>query len=214
VAAAGGPPDRKVCVLVAVACAVTLAVTISGPRWFWSAYGGDTTGKFWIQNGLATITAVMLVASLVVRGTTAPLRLALALPLAHLAVIAAAWSAWSHLAPRLADARHNAPILDALPLAPVLLGALALFAIVGRLASRRDPLQGMLTVALAALLAVGLWIITAPQPGPDGIVVARAGKTAFGDLDVALSLWRPCVAYLVIAVAVALPGLVAALTTK
>jgi hypothetical protein len=56
--------------------------------------------------------------------------------------------------------------------------------------------------------------ITAPQPGPDGIVVARAGKTRFGDLDVALSLWRPSVAYLVIAVAVALPGLVAALTVK
>jgi hypothetical protein len=56
--------------------------------------------------------------------------------------------------------------------------------------------------------------ITAPQPGPDGIVVARADKTAFGDIDVALSLWRPSVAYLVIAVAVALPGLVAALTTK
>jgi hypothetical protein len=38
--------------------------------------------------------------------------------------------------------------------------------------------------------------LTAPQPGPDGLVVARAGKTTFGDVDVAL------------------PGLLTALTMK
>jgi hypothetical protein len=54
----------------------------------------------------------------------------------------------------------------------------------------------------------------APQPGPHGLVVARAGDTSFGDADVALAVWRPCVAYLVIGIAVALPGLISALAMQ
>ena len=51
----------------------------------------------------------------------------------------------------------------------------------------------------------------AALPGDRGIVVAHADRTTFGDRDLALVLWRPCVAYLVIVVTIALPGLIAAL---
>jgi len=417
----GGHLDRKVCALVGLGVAVTLAVTVVGPRWFWSAYGDPAVSKFWIRNGLTLLAGTLLLAALLLRGTSAALRLALALPLAHVVAITGAWSAWSAVSPRLADARHAGPILRALPMGPSTLAAFALCAIAGRAVSRRrDWLHGTVVMALASLLAVGLWLplaaswychgvlwqswqelgeahpyriaafvlvpplcaafaytllqerirwlatmvvplvfafamaarsepsqlalamygnfihlllalilasiaaiaglglallsrarraermlrtartgtivcdgaalvleipsylrgprllsqpftiatpggpllvppgveilarippistqlrggealalaqngdpvlvggfidpdpahpfrgSLAPQPGPDGIVVARAGETAFGDADVALALWRPCVAYLVIGIAVALPGLVSALTT-
>jgi hypothetical protein len=415
-----GSLDRKVCAFVFVACAVTLAVALVGPRWFWSAYGDHRINTFWIHNGLGLLVGAILVAALSIRGTSPALRLAIALPLAHIAAITAAWSAWMQLSPHLPDARYAGPILGMLPMGATTIGALLLCGAVGWMACRREWLHGMLVMALSSLLAVGLWLpiasafyfegmrrvpwdelartyahgmvafvlvpplciaaaytvypwlrrlvsatvplaflvaliarvaasehalamygnfvhvllaltiaaissiavlglallfrarraarllrdahtgtiecdgtaihlelpswlrgprlvsrafavrtghhvlvipagvdvaspippittqlrgdealdlaragdtvvlggfvdpdpdhpfrsISAPQPGPDGIVVAREGKTTFGDRDVALALWRPCVAYLVIAVAVALPGLVAALAMK
>ncbi|HWO23198.1 MAG TPA: hypothetical protein VNO30_30860 [Kofleriaceae bacterium] len=49
-------------------------------------------------------------------------------------------------------------------------------------------------------------------PGPDGIVVRRHDDQGDGFASIALVAWRPCVAYLLILSAVAIPGLVAALT--
>jgi hypothetical protein len=49
-------------------------------------------------------------------------------------------------------------------------------------------------------------------PGPDGIVVRRHDDPGDGFASIALVAWRPCVAYLLILSAVAIPGLAAALT--
>jgi hypothetical protein len=48
-------------------------------------------------------------------------------------------------------------------------------------------------------------------PSPSGVFVARAEDPGTWFDDVALASWRPCVAYLAIVMAVAIPGLVAAL---
>ena len=155
----GGYLDRKVCAVVALGVAVTLAVTTTGPRWFWSAYGEPSVSKFWIQNGLAMLAGGMLIAALLVRGTSPALRLALALPLAHVVAIAGAWATWNAVSPHLTDARDASPLVSALPLGWSTLGALTLFALAGRAASRRrDWIHGMVVMALASLLAVGLWL--------------------------------------------------------
>jgi len=55
---------------------------------------------------------------------------------------------------------------------------------------------------------------SAPIPGAAGITVGRVGDERYGFTHVALDLWRPSVAYLLICVAVALPGLAALLTKQ
>ncbi len=49
-----------------------------------------------------------------------------------------------------------------------------------------------------------------PVPGPGGILVARPGDEAYGLANIALTLWRPCVAYLVILIAIGAPALAGA----
>lgn len=257
---------------------MTLAVTIAGPRWFWSAYGDAPIGTFWIHNGLALLTGAMLVAALI--------RLRRPLSLVLLGAVTCAIVTRcepSQLA--LAMYGNFVHVLLALTIAAIssiaVLGLMLLFR--ARAAARmlRDGHAGTIECDGAAIvLDVPSWLrgprltsraftirtaqhllaippcvgivspvpaittqlrtgealelaragdrvvvgglvapdqdhpfrsISAPQPDPRGIDVARAGQTAFGDLDVALSLWRPCVAYLAIGVAVALPALVAAL---
>lgn len=172
----GGHLDRKVCAVVALGVAVTLAVTTIGPRWFWSAYGEPSVSKFWIQNGLTLLAGALLLAALVLRGTSAALRLALALPLAHVVAITGAWSSWSSISPRLSDAREAGPILRALPMGPSTLAAITLCALVGRaLSRRRDWLHGMVVMALASLLAVGRRSAMPMSRSPCG---ARASPTS------------------------------------
>lgn len=55
---------------------------------------------------------------------------------------------------------------------------------------------------------------SAPIPGADGVTVRRSGDEPYGFSHVALELWRPALAYLVICVAVALPGLAALLSSQ
>ena len=50
---------------------------------------------------------------------------------------------------------------------------------------------------------------SAPVPGADGITVGRGSDERYGASHVVLDLWRPSIAYLLICVAVALPGLAA-----
>jgi hypothetical protein len=50
---------------------------------------------------------------------------------------------------------------------------------------------------------------SAPIPGATGITVGRTGDERYGFTHVALDLWRPSIAYLLICVAVAAPALAA-----
>ena len=156
-----GHLDRKVCWLVALGCVLTLAVAAMGPRWFWSSYGDYRVhvNRFWIENGLVLLTGAVLVVGLALRGTSAALRLALALPLAHVAAIVTAWAGWNALSPRLGDAHDAGPIVAAMPMGATTLGAIAVCLVAGRLASRRrDWVHGTTVFALGWLLAVGLWL--------------------------------------------------------
>src|SRR5262245_49047452 len=87
------------------------------------------------------------------------LRVAVLLPVAHVVLLAAAWIAWpivsSHL-PRLAQ---TAPLVDALPMGWVALGAAVVCLGFGWLAApRREWLHGAVMLALTTLLLVGLWL--------------------------------------------------------
>ncbi len=55
---------------------------------------------------------------------------------------------------------------------------------------------------------------SAAIPGGDGAFVSCTTEDSHGFTNIALTLWRPCVGYLVILIAVAIPGLVAALTAS
>jgi len=55
---------------------------------------------------------------------------------------------------------------------------------------------------------------SAPIPGATGITVGRISDERYGFTHVALDLWRPSIAYLLICVAVALPALAALLTEQ
>jgi hypothetical protein len=47
-------------------------------------------------------------------------------------------------------------------------------------------------------------------PGPSGVIVGDPGRPLRGFANVALAMWRPCLAYLVIVIAVASIGLLGA----
>jgi hypothetical protein len=51
-------------------------------------------------------------------------------------------------------------------------------------------------------------------PGPAGVVVRRHDDPGDGFTTAALVVWRPCVAFLAIMTAVAIPGLVAVLAMR
>jgi hypothetical protein len=51
----------------------------------------------------------------------------------------------------------------------------------------------------------------APLPGPGGILVGRPDDQRYGLANIALTLWRPCVAYLLILVAAGAPAIAGAL---
>ncbi|MBV8759017.1 MAG: hypothetical protein JO257_17140 [Deltaproteobacteria bacterium] len=154
-----GHLERPLRALVTLGCVITLLVTALGPRWLWHSYGNYRLPAFWIENTLVGMTAVILATALILRGASLHLRLALALPLAHLAAVVAAWAAYNALAPQVADISEAGSIPRALPMGATTLGALLLALVVGRLTSRRrDWHHGATVFALSALLAVGLWL--------------------------------------------------------
>ncbi len=159
-----GQLERPLRGLVMLGCAITLLVTAIGPRWLWHSYGWQSFGArhfsaFWIDNTLVLMTCAILGSALFLRGASLHLRLALALPLAHLAAIVTTWAAYNALAPHVEDLAEASSILRALPMGLTTLGALALALVVGRVTSRRrDWHHGTTVFALSALLALGLWL--------------------------------------------------------
>jgi len=133
-----------VCWVVATAVTVTLTVAAVGARALWE-HAGHGRSTFAFRNGLALGLALAIAAAFLPPGRTTSrwLRLALLLPLIQLLGMAAAWLAWTVLAPRLADALHTSPLVALLPL-PTVTGALAGAVLVaGRIAARhrRDRLH-------------------------------------------------------------------------
>jgi len=175
-----GHLERPLRALVTLGCVITLLVTALGPRWLWHSYGNYRLPAFWIENTLVGMTAVILATALILRGASLHLRLALALPLAHLAAVVAAWAAYNALAPQVADISEAGSIPRALPMGATTLGALLLALVVGRLTSRRrDWHHGATVFALSALLAVGLWLpIAAASTGRCGTRSPSSTRTA------------------------------------
>ena len=154
-----GQLERPLRTLVTFGCIITLLITGIGPRWLWHSYGSPHLPAFWIENALVLMTAAILGTALLLRGASLHLRLALALPLAHLAAVVTAWAAHNALAPQVADISEAGAIVRAVPMGPAVLGALGLALVVGRLCSRRrDWHHGTTVFALSALLAIGLWL--------------------------------------------------------
>lgn len=154
-----GQLERPLRAVVTLGCAITLLITALGPRWLWESYGEYRRPAFWIENTLVLMTAAILGTALALRGASLHLRLALALPLAHVAAVVTAWAAYNTLAPQIANIAESSAIPRALPMGATTLGALGLALVVGRLTSRRRDWQHGTTVfALSALLTVGLWL--------------------------------------------------------
>jgi len=150
-----------VCWVVATAAAVSVTAARVGARALWE-HAGRGRSTFEVRNGLALGLALAVAAAFLPpsRTTSRWLRLALLLPLIQLLGMAAAWVAWTMLAPRLAGALHTSPLVALLPL-PIVTGALAVVVLAaGRIAARhrRDWLHATTMVALLDLLLLGLWL--------------------------------------------------------
>jgi hypothetical protein len=162
--------------LIGLACAITMVVAIAGPKLMWS-YSGyyvdyDRFGnferhslvpsdvRFWVCNGLALVFAVWIAASYLPRWSLSrALRVAVLLPVAHVVLLAAAWIAWPIVSAHLPRLAETAPLVDALPMGWVALGAAVACLAFGWLAApRREWLHGTVMLALATLLLVGLWL--------------------------------------------------------
>ena len=164
--------------LIGLACAVTLVVATAGPHMLWHFAGYvvdyETYGdydhhslaasdiRFWICNGLAIGFALMIVAAYLPRWSLArAVRVAVVLPIAHVLVLAAAWWVWPTVADRLPRLRETAPLVDALPMDRVVLGAGAACLAFGWLAAMRrrgEWVHGVVMLALATLFLVGMWL--------------------------------------------------------
>src|SRR5262249_29040858 len=116
--------------------------------------------QFWLCNGLALLFAAWIAASYVPRWSMSrALRVAVLLPVAHVVLLGAAWIAWPFVSTHLPRLAETAPLVDALPMGWVALGAAVACLGFGWLAApRREWLHGAVMLALATLLLVGLWL--------------------------------------------------------
>jgi hypothetical protein len=163
-----------VCWLVALASVVTMAVAIVGPSLLW-AYAGievgysyavdryvlyDAVPRFWFCGGLAIGFGVWLIASYALRSRLSRfVQVAVLLPVGYAIATLAIWLVWPTLSERMPSLARMSPLLHALPMSHVALGAAAATALAGWLVSRRrDALHGTTMIALANLLLVGLWL--------------------------------------------------------
>ena len=174
-----GPPGgvtRATRWLIGVASAITMVVALAGPRLMWSFSGyyvdydrfgnydrhslATSDVRFWVCNGLALAFAVWIAVSYLPRWSLSrALRVAVLLPVAHAVLLAAAWIAWPIVSAHLPRLAETAPLVDALPMGWVALGAAVACLGFGWLAApRREWLHGTVMLALVMLLLVGLWL--------------------------------------------------------
>ena len=161
---AAGTLKPWVRVVLALACVATVLLPFAGARMLWFQ-GGEASGvPGWLfENGLAVVAlAGVAVAAYPRFALSRYVRLAVLLPLVHLAIVALAWPAWLAVANRLSTVREWYYLARDIPLSGIIAGEIA---IVGAAAwwitrARRDTVasHAFVMIALVDLLLLGLWL--------------------------------------------------------
>jgi hypothetical protein len=141
---------------VIAACAISVIAMLVGEQTAWGKRGSGFLGY-----GLAVMLALWIAATFVPRTPNSRLmRVAVLLPLGHLIVLGFATALFAVYGRDLTrGAAHGVAVYRQLPMS-VALGVVALAAIVIAIIAgrRRERLQALVTMALAQLLAFGLWL--------------------------------------------------------
>ncbi|MGE5185879.1 MAG: hypothetical protein ACM31C_27670 [Acidobacteriota bacterium] len=159
-----GALPRWAVLVLAVATMTTVAVAHVG-GYHYAAY--VYSHSFWLRDGLALgLGAVAAAAWLPAWRISRAARVALVLPVAQLAAIAAGWTIWCAMFHRVEHGRQVGSLVRALPLHAVVAIAaivtpLVARAIVGR--RGRDWLHATVMLALVHALLAGVWLSIAAQ---------------------------------------------------
>lgn len=161
---AAGTLKPWVRVVLALACLATVLLPFAGARMLWFQ-GGEKSGlPGWLfQNALAVLAVIGVVIAAVPRfAVSRYVRLAVVLPLVHLALVAIAWPAWLAISSKLVTIREDYYLARDIPLSLIVIGELV---VVGAAAwwitrSRRDTAasHAFVMISLLDLLLLGLWL--------------------------------------------------------
>jgi len=161
---AAGTLKPWVRVVLALACIATVLLPFAGARVLWFQGGEDTGIPGWaFENALAVIAIAGIAVAAVPRfALSRYVRLAVALPLVHLALVALAWPAWLAISNKLVTVREYYYLARDIPLSAIVVGELV---VVGVAAwwitrSRRDTAasHAFVMTSLVYLLLLGLWL--------------------------------------------------------
>lgn len=151
------------CVL-ALACLATVILPSAGAWMLW-LQGGEASGlpRWLFENTLAVLALIgVAIAAMPRFAVSRYIRLAVVLPLVHLALVAIAWPAWLAVSSKLVTVREDYYLARDLPLSLIIAGELV---VVGVAAwwitrSRRDTAasHAFVMISLVDLLLLGLWL--------------------------------------------------------
>jgi hypothetical protein len=152
-----------VCAVVAVACAVTVAVAAAGAREVWAQVGRYVgVSKFDGRNDLALGLALAMVACFVPRGAVSRwVRMAVVLPVLQLLGIVVAYAYWRYLTAGEREIWNAARLVETVPLPVVVVYLVAACVLTGCAIGRRgrrEWLHVATMIALVHLLLFGLWL--------------------------------------------------------
>ncbi len=161
--------------LILGAAVITIVIALAVPRLITEAEA--LIAPMWVKLGLGALVVLSMIAAAVPRSRVSMLaRIAVVLPLAHLALMIAVAIAWVALGPKLEVAHSLVPLVDALPIGAIV-GAVgtAVFAAAWVIARRRrrEVVQVAVTIALVQLLVLGAWLPLASNYAPDAFGLAH-----------------------------------------
>jgi len=156
-----GKVDDKVHIGVVSACLVTLMLAAIAPTALWRSSHGSLEHKGWYCYSIVAALALCIAVAYVPPfRVTRTLRVALALPVAHLVAVIAAWVMWSA-----SESRLETYVVAPLVTRPALVELVAVLggtcALAGSLIARRgrgERAQVALVAGLTNLLLLGLWL--------------------------------------------------------
>ncbi|MEO8552526.1 MAG: hypothetical protein ABI678_21260, partial [Kofleriaceae bacterium] len=159
-----GTLQRWVRIALALACIATIVLPFAGARvlWFQGADALHLPG--WVfQNALAVFAAVGVFACASPRfAQSRYLRLAVLLPLVHVATVAVAWPAWLAIANKIDTVPRWYFVAVDIPMSAIIGGELVIVGIAAWWITRRRRDAGashaFMMIALVDLLLLGLWL--------------------------------------------------------
>jgi hypothetical protein len=158
--------------VIALACVVSFTSVTVGTQLLWDQLPAWVDLGYFRYGLTFYITFWILVSFFPPWPMSRAMRVAVLLPLAHAVMIACSWPVWNAVSQFVRDADATSSFATRFPIALVVLGTAAVFAVIAMLAARRrtgEWIHGFTMLALAELLLLGLWIPIACAAWPGGL---------------------------------------------